>query len=47
MKSLQTEDVLVIKTIRDITSKGNNAEVKQKSDGKLVVYEVRKRKTIG
>ena len=29
--------------IREITSKGNNVEVKQKSDGTLVLMEVRKK----
>ena len=30
-----------------ITSRGNNAEVKRRSDGRLAVYEVKKSITIG
>jgi hypothetical protein len=32
------------KAIREIIRKGNNAEVRQSNDGKLVVYEVTKKK---
>ena len=32
------------KVIRDILSRGNNAEVRQDKNGKLVVYEVKKKK---
>ena len=41
------DDVLIMKTIREITSRGNNAEVRQRSNGKLAVYEVKKRISIG
>ncbi len=35
-------DKEIIKAIRDITSRGNNAEVRRKLDGTLIVYEVKK-----
>lgn len=35
-------DKEIIKAIRDITSRGNHAEVKRKTDGTLTVYEVKK-----
>ncbi|MCD7825475.1 MAG: hypothetical protein LUH14_05885 [Clostridiaceae bacterium] len=35
-------DAWVLKTLREITSRGNNAEVHQKRDGTLTVYEVKK-----
>lgn len=41
------DDVLIMKSIREITSRGNNAEVKRRSDGRLAVYEVKKSITIG
>lgn len=45
--STLNDDVLIMKTIREITSRGNNAEVRQRSNGKLAVYEVKKRISIG
>ncbi len=36
----------LIETIRKITDRGNNAEVKKAADGSLVVYEVKKQKHI-
>lgn len=36
------EDKKVLATIKHITAKGNNAEVKKRSDGSLTVYEVKK-----
>ncbi len=41
------DDSLIMKTIREITSRGNNAEVRQRSNGKLAVYEVKKSISIG
>ena len=41
------DDVLIMKSIREITDRGNNAEVKRRSDGRLAVYEVKKSITIG
>lgn len=41
------DDELIMKSIREITSRGNNAEVKRRSDGRLAVYEVKKSITIG
>ncbi|MBR1810127.1 MAG: hypothetical protein IJ766_00565 [Clostridia bacterium] len=35
-------DARVIKKIKRILAKGNNAEVKMKKDGTLTVYEVKK-----
>ncbi len=45
--STADDDVLIMKSIREITSRGNNAEVKRRSDGRLAVYEVKKSITIG
>ena len=45
--STVNDDVFIMKTIREITSRGNNAEVKRRSDGRLAVYEVKKSITIG
>lgn len=45
--STMNDDVFIMKTIREITSRGNNAEVKRRSDGRLAVYEVKKSITIG
>ena len=45
--SAMNDDVLIMKTIREITSRGNNAEVRQRSNGKLTVYEVKKSISIG
>lgn len=41
------DDVIIMKGIREITGRGNNAEVKRRSDGRLAVYEVKKSITIG
>ena len=41
------DDVIIMKSIREITSRGNNAEVRQRSNGKLAVYEVKKSISIG
>ena len=41
------DDAFIMKTIREITSRGNNAEVRQRSNGKLAVYEVKKSISIG
>ena len=40
--ALADEDTAVLAAIRKITSKGNDAEVKLKPDGKLRVYEVKR-----
>lgn len=40
--SLADEDTAVLAAIRQITSKGNDAEVKRKADGKLHVYEIKR-----
>ena len=45
--STMNDDVFIMKTIRETTSRGNNAEVKRRSDGRLAVYEVKKSITIG
>ena len=36
------EDTAVMAAIKKITSKGNDAEVKRKADGKLHVYEIKR-----
>lgn len=45
--SAMNDDALIMKTIREITSRGNNAEVRRRSNGKLSVYEVKKSISIG
>jgi len=40
--ALADEDTAVLAAIRKITSKGNDAEVKRKPDGKLHVYEIKR-----
>lgn len=35
-------DKKILESIKKIVARGNNAEVKRKSDGSLVVYEVKK-----
>lgn len=45
--STMNDDAFIMKTIREITSRGNNAEVRQRSNGKLAVYEVKKSISIG
>ena len=40
--ALMDEDTAVLAAIRKITSKGNDAEVKLKPDGKLRVYEIKR-----
>lgn len=45
--SAVNDDAFIMKTIREITSRGNNAEVRQRSNGKLAVYEVKKSISIG
>lgn len=45
--STMNDDAFIMKTIREITSRGNNAEVRQCSNGKLAVYEVKKSISIG
>ena len=45
--SAMNDDALIMKTIREITSRGNNAEVRRRSKGKLAVYEVKKSISIG
>lgn len=45
--SAMNDDALIMKTIREITSRGNNAEARRRSNGKLAVYEVKKSISIG
>ena len=45
--SAMNDDALIMKTIREITSRGNNDEVRRRSNGKLAVYEVKKSISIG
>ena len=40
--SVSAEDVAVMEKIRKIVQKGDNAEIKQGTDGKLKVYQVSK-----
>lgn len=40
---LSREDTQLIRKIRSIVCKGNDAEVRRKKDGTLTVYEVRKK----
>ena len=40
---MSIEDTQLIRKIRSIVCKGNDAEVRRKKDGTLTVYEVRKK----
>lgn len=37
------DELALIQAIREITSRGNDAEVRKKQDGKLAVYELKKK----
>ena len=37
------EDAELIKKIRAITARGNDVEIRQKRDGKLAIYEIKKK----
>lgn len=39
---MKEDELKALIAIRDILSRGNSAEVKKTSDGKIKVYEVRK-----
>lgn len=41
-QSIAQDDLSIMKKIRIICGRGNNAEVKQKKDGTLTVMEVKK-----
>ena len=41
------EDALIRKTVREITRRGNDAEIRLRSNGRLAVYEVKKRISVG
>lgn len=45
-KIISPSDIRVLDAIKQITRKGDNAEVKQKKDGTLSVYAVKKSKQI-
>ena len=42
IESLDVYDIRILKKIKAILKRGNNAEVRQKTDGTLTVYEVKK-----
>lgn len=44
---MNKEDERLVMEIKSIVAQGNNAEVKGTKDGKLSVYEVRKKKRVG
>ena len=37
------EDVEIIQKIKTITARGNDVEIRMKRDGKLAIYEIKKR----
>jgi len=39
---VKLSDEKILTTIKDILKRGNNAEIKRKTDGTIVVYEVKK-----
>ena len=39
---LLPDDIQVLNTIREITGRGNDAEVRKKRDGTLAVYEIKR-----
>lgn len=41
--SVSIEDAELIKKIKAITARGNDVEIRQKRDGKLAIYEIRKK----
>ena len=41
-REITREEASLLEALRRITDRGNNAEVKRRRDGSLVVYEVRK-----
>lgn len=41
------EDALIMRTVREITRRGNDAEIRMRSNGRLAVYEVKKRISVG
>jgi len=45
--SAANDDALIMKAIREITGRGNDAEVRMRGNGKLAVYEVKKSISIG
>ena len=40
---LSSEDAELVKKIKAITARGNDVEIRQKRDGKLAIYEIRKK----
>ena len=40
---ISLEDAELVKKIKAITARGNDVEIRQKRDGKLVIYEIRKK----
>jgi len=42
LATLADDDAAIMKKIRSICGRGNNAEIKQKKDGTLTVMEVKK-----
>ena len=40
---ISREDAVMIKKIKAIASRGNDAEIRRKKDGRLYVYEINKR----
>ena len=40
-------DRVILRAIKDITGRGNDAEVKRRRDGTLAVYEVKKNIAVG
>lgn len=45
--STGNDDALIMKAIREITGRGNDAEIRMRGNGKLAVYEVKKSISIG
>lgn len=43
---IQERDRRLIDALKDITLRGNNAEVKSNHDGTWIVYEVKKKKEV-
>lgn len=42
--SMSVNDENMLKEVKEISKRGNNAEVKQEKDGTWVIYEVHKKK---
>lgn len=43
MNNITIEEMELIQKIKAITARGNDVEIRQKRDGKLAIYEIKKK----